>query len=316
MRALGLLFILVLLLGGCAKTVYLEQETPAGTVPMLQSLQAPTMEEGLQGAYQAEVMEVSAGVDNSLIEESFRRAYVGQKQPRIAIYLNRELSDNVREWTSGVRRVINEKVVAQGALKGTNDQSPSSTKLVSFIGDDINKSEDRVTLEGTLAIQKQQDISFETRVADKARRPLRETSEWQFEEGFSGVLLANGANLVDRTAILRLIAADDGKKGSSVKTMEIQALKGYADIFVEILVSERPDVSGDYLFKVSAKEVASGMLLANATVSESEMSAENQQSSRYVATENGFVAQGPDPADAGQILAYELMDSLSKTWSR
>ena len=316
MRELSLIFILALVLGGCAQTVYLEQETPAGAVPMLQSPQAPTMEQGLQGAYQAEVMEVASGADNFLIEESFRRAYGEQNQPRIAVYLNRELSDNVREWTSNVRRVVNEKIVAQGALKGTNDQAPSSTKFVGFVGDDSKKSDDQVALEGTVAIQKQLDVSLETRAADKVRRPLKEAAQWQFEEGFSGVLLTNGAKLVDRTTIVRLIAADDGKKASSAKTMEIQALKGYADIFVEILVSERPDLTGDYLFKVSAKEVASGMLLANATISESEMSAENQQSSRYVATENGFVAQGANPSDAGEVLAYELMDSLSRTWSR
>ena len=103
----------LVLLSGCVKTVYLEQETPAGAVPRARVEPPPSLEQGLQGAYAANTMvEEGAGVE--AVAERFRGAYLKAQQPRMAVYLNRALSDEVRECKS------EERIVVTGQLKSYN----------------------------------------------------------------------------------------------------------------------------------------------------------------------------------------------------
>jgi hypothetical protein len=304
--------LLLFILGGCVKTVYLEQETPAGAVPRARVMPSPGVEQGLQGAYQANA--AATGQEKAEnVAERFQKAYDKARQPRIALYLNRALSDEVREWKTNERIVVASQVKAQGALAGsTTGERPSGDLIV--IGANGEPQAETRTLEGKYAAAGEISASRQVHVEDAARSTGPETWSWAFEDGFSQPFLAAGSRLVDRATILRLTAAGQGSDSQpAVKQVEMAALKEYADLLVEILVANRYQTGGNYEFKVSVKDVQSGRIVANATTL---YPGNRMRSHQYVETSRGFESQGEDPYLTGRDLALDLMESLAVAWER
>jgi hypothetical protein len=301
---------LLALSAGCVNTVYLEQETPAGTVPQVASPPVQGMEQGLQDAYQAQAVSAFSD-DREAVIERFRNAYDLAGKPRLALYLNRALSDEVREWKANERIVVSGEVKAQAALSEETSNGWQKNGLMAI--DDSQKGERR-TAEGRVAAAEELSAARETYVEDQARSIGSETWEWAFEDGFFQPFFVAGANLVDRAIILRLAAASQGGvKQSAVKTLEIEALKDYADFLVEILVADQNQAGGDCEFKVSVKDVQSGQTVASTT---SLYPNDQLRKHNYAATGHGFELQAEDPSMVGQNLALGLMTSLSRGWDR
>jgi len=300
----GVLIVSVTILVGCA-TVYLETETPRGTVPpapapataqgqprptpRAPSATAPSLPldgPGLQRYAQPPPVPPLGGPNAGSIER-FKKAYKAKGSPRIAVLLNRALSDEVREWRTPARAVIT------GTRQKTVGQAGKETRRVD-------------EARGLAAYDQVHDESG-------ARPSPGEQWMWAFEDGFLQPFLSAGAGGT---------AAKSGKQGDphsllSVKQVEMDALAGGADIFVELLVSRAPSSPYGYEFKACAKEVKTGVILANVT-SLRWSRLPNYSEQEVVATSRGYEFRGPTvpPIDVtSSSLAIDLMSALTRAWS-
>jgi len=232
----------------------------------------------------------------------FKRAYAEKGKPRIAVFLNRALSDEVREWRSPSR------FVASGSLKEAKVTGPGG-EVETKGGPGFVHADEHVELEG---------------------RPLAaEDWMWQFEESFLGEFLRAKAIMVDRATIMRLIATQSGKQGDphdllSVKTVEMKSLRQKADVFMELLVRRNPASPVGYEFKATVKEVDTGRLLANLSSLQWEMGDLGDVTEvRWKATSRGYeretitIKEGTFPKldRLAAILAWDVMGSLTEMWA-
>lgn len=206
----------------------------------------------------------------------FRKAYQRAGQPRLAIYFNRELSDDVEEWKTPVR--IEQAVTNR---KGELMQAETAVHLrAATTGHRTDPAEDR---------------------------------RWAFEDGFHSTFLAERAKLVDRRLMLRLAAAkrpEDAKATVAIRHVEVDAFKGYADVLVEVLIQRNASAPSGYNFKAQATSVKNAQILALVNASDIEPA-----QGRYVAGPNGYErASSSDPEyikSVGQQLAQRLMAALA-----
>jgi hypothetical protein len=234
--------------------------------------------------------------------ERFAKAYAGKGSPRIALFFNRALSDDVREWQSDVRiaAAYEQRGVVQLREK-THDKETSATQS-------------NGTAASALAIEQPTD-------SGERRLPVTEAWVWAFEDGFLTPMLEAKAKTVDRATIVRLTAAGD-KSGAlqpvAPKQIEMDALKNHADILVEVLVSRSPSAIYRYEFKASAKEINTGIVLANVT--SARWNSRNRAGRVVVATSDGYkVGHGlalPGVQDVASDLAIDLMNALARNWSQ
>jgi hypothetical protein len=87
------------------RTVYIEEATPAGRVPPpSKSSVAPATQQAMTKAAQTPSQLAASAVEAAQgTIQRFSKAYADKGSPRIAIFLNRALSDDVREWQSDAR---------------------------------------------------------------------------------------------------------------------------------------------------------------------------------------------------------------------
>jgi len=216
----------------------------------------------------------------------FQKGYDASGKPRIAVFLNRVLSDEVRDWTMDEGWVFYAETTGKGGWRGEG-----------YYVDPVDES--------------------------GARPNPREYWMWAFEDGFIEPFTETGAKLIDRATILRLTAAQEqGKQGTlrplASKKIETDALVGYADVFIEVLISTDPSSSYGFQFKSTAKEVKTGRLLANVTSVSWERDAAQEE---YVGTRHGYkkaerTAKPPKLQETARTLALETMSALARTWGQ
>jgi hypothetical protein len=221
--------------------------------------------------------------------ERFKQAYARRGAPRIAVFWNRQLTDRLSQWVATDRVVAtgNLAVMGDGKSGGTNDKLAASGERV---------------------------VSAQKIERDPARTSPGEAWSWEFQNGFLDPLLRAGARVVDRAAIVRLTAAKRSGVGSAAapdeQTIEIQALQGFADVLVEILVSP----SGQDLHAL-VKEVNSGIVLASLDSRGLPGAAPTRE---YVATSRGFESRDrpPELSRVAASLSLGVMDGLVRAWAR
>jgi hypothetical protein len=225
------------------------------------------------------------------IAPEFGRLYRDKGLPRFAVYLNRELSDEVTAWVTDTRMVMNAQV-----RKQTESKAESSKET------DV-----------ALAVQRQR--------GDTARDMPDEGWSWEFEEGFTRPLLANGVRLTDRAVMLRLMGAKD-RRGSgdlhspNPKALETQGLSEYADVLVELLVRREPTSVCGYDFRATAKQIADGRILAMAS-SRSWDSKQLRQKKQVAVGADGYETcrDLPAPGDVARLLVVDLTEGLRGAWA-
>jgi hypothetical protein len=227
--------------------------------------------------------------------QRFANAYAGKGAPRIAVFLNRALSDDVREWRSSARlNVTRERTKFQ-------EEAGTETRRTSTVG-------------GTAAAIEQP--------ADSGGRPSpNEQWMWAFEDGFIRPLLDAKVKVIDRATIVRLAATKEGRRtdapSMAPKTIEMNALKDSTDLFVEILISRSPSSLYGYEFKASAKEVKTGQLVANVT--SLRWRPEDRRGRIVIAGPTDYqVIDGiriPPVDEIATDLAVDMMNALNRTWS-
>lgn len=292
---------------GC--TTYVEQPTPPGQVaaPIHARPVKPYRNPHVQEVTPNQVPQqeaapaptVSQPLMSDTIAEDFNLVYRKAGSPRLAVFLNRSLSDEVREWRTTHRAVISVK----GEMTWEDPE-----KSVPFKGP------------GGVAAYEQ------THMGESRRSSPEEGWMWRFEEGFLGPFLDVGAKVVDRATIMRLTAAASGRQGSAydpiaVKKIEMDSLTGKADLFLEVLIRRNPGTDLGYEFKASAKEVSTGIIRANVSTIGWNYGVEPTE--KVIATASGYrfiedkdSTQLPEASIVSRDLALALMRSLAQNWER
>lgn len=319
----------MILSAGC-KTVYLEKETPPGqvpplpassskseqsSVPVFSSVSTKTIESSNSNSSKESVQ--PADSSGSIINQ-FQNVYSAKKSPRIAIFLNRELSDEVQEWNTPSRLVVSGKM--KYSREGISGESGNLS-----IDNQGTQSGSRVE-GGKVKAEGESGAFYEQAHNDLEERGLPpENWIWQFEDSFLRKFLEAKAFIVDRATIMRLAAAKNSKQDDphnlvSVKNIEIDALKEKADIFMEVLVHKNPDSPVGYEFRVAVKEVSTGRLLANVSSLEwKQKELDKLFEKKFKATEHGYVKieEGgfPELDKVANLLALDVMKALTATWT-
>jgi len=296
---------------GCSQ--FVEQDTPPGQIaPPVQIKSAqpyrnPNTQPIAQTSGSSPPAEVASASSNGKVQplmsmsilSEFDNIYRKMGSPRLAIFLNRVLSDEVREWRTVHRGVVS----MQGEFSSQKGEASESFKGP-----------------GGVAAYGQ------THLSDRRRTSPEENWMWGFEEGFLGPFLEIGAKIVDRATIIRLTAADSGQQGSAynpiaVKKVEMDSLKGKADLFIEILIRRMPGSKLGYVFKASAKEVNTGIIRANVTTRGWKYSDDESTEEKVAATDTGYhFVEGeaeqkmPEVDIVAGDLSLALMRSLSNSW--
>jgi hypothetical protein len=156
---------------------------------------------------------------------------------------------------------------------------------------------------------------------DRQRSSPHEIWNWEFENGFLDPLFGAAVQIVDRATILRLTAAH--AKGTGVgavgkpdtPTLEVNALQGYADLLVEVLVSASPYGAQGYEMNVQVKNIKTGILMAHVN---SRNLPTPPPAGEYVATSRGFELKQrpPELRRVASDLALGVMDALANYWRR
>lgn len=311
---------LAVLAASCIKTVYLEQETPPGVVPPPAALPpaAPAPETtAARPTVPAAQAPSPAAVSQSTIKQ-FQAAYAAKSKPRIAVFMNRALSDEVRQWNTPSRLVVSGNLGKVEVERKRAAAAGVATPLGAAVAG--AKAGDKLKVEGGPGA-----VYTQTHVDPAQRQAPPEDWMWQFEESFLREFLAANAIVVDRATIMRLVAADSGKQGDphdllSVKTVEMKALQEKADMFMELLVRRNPAAPIGYEFRASAKEVATGRILAMVSSlrwKQSEL--DELVGKKYKATSSGYVEVAdrsfPKLDRAASLLALDMMSSLAALWA-
>lgn len=271
---------------GCTRV----QTTPAGRVEPASSSSPPTaatQQTDMGVVWQPPKQAMSAESLQQTVDE-FANAYARAGSPRIALFLNRSMSDPVPQWSSGPQLMI------------TGAESETET------GPDGDRKR-KLNYRGTLGV-----------VDSDANRPTPDEQwMWAFENGMLQPLLAANAKVVDRALIVGLAASDTAEESnSSLGRIEVQALKDHADILIESLVSRSPSSPCGYEFKLSAKDVATGQVIANVT--SLRWGPDYPVRRPIVATAEGYEVGNwvplPSVEDAAAILSADLMNALIQRW--
>lgn len=236
---------------------------------------------------------VAAAIDR------FQPLYVKRGSPKIAVYWNRQLTDRLGQWVADERLVVSTQA---GAM--VERQSPPGSTTTWRAGG----SSEHITERQRLA-------------RDPQRSSPHEIWNWEFENGFLEPLFGAAVQIVDRATILRLTAAQ--AKGTGVgsvgmpdaQTLEVNALQGYADLLIEVLVSASPYGTHGYEMNVVAKNVKTGVLMAHVN---SRSLPTPPPAGEYVATPRGFELKQrpPELRRVASDLALGVMDALANYWRR
>lgn len=215
--------------------------------------------------------------------EDLRKALARAKNPRIALFWNRALSDRVAtEYDS----------ITAGRAAAQVTSAPGVANL------DVAAAR----VEATRA----------NRDADRAA--LTESEEFRLEGAFKEALLKSGMTLVDRNMVLREAGLDAGDDKPNVQKLEMQALRKRADYLLEVLTSVDASHTDVTQFRVSLKDLRTGTSVIEFATEARLPEAE----AKWVGTNRGFVKQSsaePQKAeDRGRQLGRELADRIARTW--
>lgn len=256
----------------------------AAVVPWLVSAQpSPQYRTGLP-----DVLAPPAAPPKRAVQEQFRDTYARAGRPRIVIYWNRELDDELTD-----RKTQHVDIRAAGIEAG-----PVSA--------------------GAVRIDSAESISNRAAGGSVPRRLAA------VETAFVQTMAQHGVRLADRAAILRIEHARSRKtKGGTqlasadTRANEIDALAAHADLLLEIGVLESGNGPDEVEFKVIAKNTQSGAIPFSLTTRAHGQV--NPAETGFVAGESGFVRRASPPRsmhDVGRQLAIDTMAAWNVAQAR
>jgi hypothetical protein len=229
----------------------------------------------------------------------FRPRYTAAGEPRIMLFWNVELSDRTRSDV-----VLNDHASVSGS-KTINAQRQTSR------GWDGSSS----TLQGNAQVQAQgqREISVGER-QDARRADLAARDAARLQRAFEGQMRAGGTQLIDRALATRTAAVQKGAPADGQKQAEAEALRGKADLLLQVLLVPDTNTPLGYGFDVVVRRVDTGAVLTGLYTLALPLAPQPQ--SQYAATDRGFVPRTPPPPSLeaiGAQLAGEVMNELGPT---
>lgn len=214
-----------------------------------------------------------AGADNAV--GALRVAYAARGQPRVMLFWNRILTDQV----TGVRKVRKVRSLRPGG--------PPAVECTDETGGD-DTANAPVTPSGAV------ECTEETVVDQGRRRDLHETLAWTMEDAVVGALTDAGVRLVDRNAAIRFTAAD-GTSRDPVR-VETAGLAERSDLLMELLMTPDARAPGGVRYRVLVKENGTGRLLASGVTGI--RTHPEKPATRLKVGRNGFEREPVDADDA------------------
>lgn len=178
---------------------------------------------------------------------AFQSAYRAAGAPRIALFWNVVLTDQVAEGTVSSSRIRGDKTATVSRLEQSTAGEAGTSRLVD--------GDDRRTMDVT--------VNRTSRTTDSSKRgmPFAERDGWLLETAFTRSLIEGGAELIDRNLMLRITAAAlESEKDRDVRTIESKALVGKADVLLEVLMTRDTDSPLGWGFRCTLREISSGRL--------------------------------------------------------
>jgi hypothetical protein len=239
------------------------------------------------------------------IVDEFQAAYRAAGAPRIALFWNVVLSDQVAEGTTSSSRVRGETTQTVSRLEQETAGEAGSSRLVD--GD----SRRNVDL----------TVNRTSRTTDSAKRgtPFAERDVWLLEGAFTKALMEGGAELIDRNLMMRITAGQlEAGKDRDQRTVEAKALMGKADVLLEVLLTRDVDSPLGWGFRCTLREISTGRLKGSFyTKAIPEMP---KPPAQYQATNKGFERVEMRPVvtvdHVGKRLALDAMGELPAMLSR
>ncbi len=215
------------------------------------------------------------------MDGGFASAYQRAGRPRVVVFWNRELSEEVgTSYTDVMRGHVEERAgIDRGEAYRTSDV----------------------------------EVTAGTERNDVQRRSseFTERTDWKFEATFVSGLAQAGVNMVDRAMIVRRSGRGVQTNTPNHQAIEMDALQGYADILVEVLQTPDADAPSGTSFRVTAKRISNGRILAQfVTAGQPPVNTAR----RWVAGPTGYQRAQPEPPSMGQVahqLVNETLDALA-----
>lgn len=229
--------------------------------------------------------------------DRFRSAYARARSPRIIIFWNRALEDEVASDYENYER---ERSVRSNDYHGLKEETSGPT------GQSTRE-------EGGSVEESSRETTSGTRRLKPVRRGVisSEAVDWRIQQGFKVMLGRGGAQLVDRTMVMRLAGvAAKADAASNIQELEMVGINRYADILLEILATPDSSSPNGLTFRVTARDLKTTRPLID-VVSNGIAPAQRMP---YVAGAGGFVraATPPSgPSDIGRQLGLDVLSALA-----
>ncbi len=272
----------------------------AGTAPALAQEYRTNLPAVLDGGARDGQSEEDDGPGAAAIRADFARAYANAGSPRLAIYWNRPFSDRLSQWVALGRLRIEQRATGAGTFQGSDGR------------------QGRMRMESTDSGA----IVLEGNAGQDDREPrLDPLAAAEFEAGFSRPMLASGAELVDRAAIMRITDSNIGRGAGQerlddAQLVETEALKSFVDLLVQITMLDDADAPLDTAFRVQVTRMTDGVIVAD-MVTRGRKELESQQRA-WKATAGGYVedkgTKSVRVAALGRFVALETMQALAERW--
>ena len=223
----------------------------------------------------------------------FRASYAKHGSPRIILFWNRVLSDEVQsQYADRVSAVSTSRAGAVEGPVGYAAYGAAAGRVATFDA-----------------------AATKERIREGQRDSMAESADWKVENAFNRAFIDNGARFVDRSVAMR-VTAHGRKLGATpnVQDIETGALVGKADLMMEVLQTPDPHSPVGYSFRAQVKDVRSGRILASAVSNGGDIA---HGPGPMVATSHGFERAAPADVtleDVGEALAADVMDALSARW--
>lgn len=234
------------------------------------------------------------------VKTAFKGQYARAGRPRIALFWNRKLDDQLSQWYTSARNI---------------DTHESAWQSRGFTA-----AQQRENVEGRFAYRDQPS----------------ELAGFEFGAGLTRTLINAGTQIIDRDAIMRLEHGKaselaDGVVLTDYQEIEMDALLDYADLYAELMYAERSAAGDSFTVMVSIKNVRTGQTIAMfrsrpnalpAPATRTQWVPGAQGYERFeVPTEDAAVpalADGIEPGTPeylGWMVALQTMEALSAFWS-
>jgi hypothetical protein len=228
--------------------------------------------------------------DGESVIKAFRARYKQAREPKLALFWNRELTDNI----------------AQRTAQRSNSHSSRSESVASASGLAEARSE-------KLEQASVSTVNVVENIDDNSHPTLDSRSDALLRTAFVSVLQRGGAHLVDRALMVRT-ESSSAAAGIDAQTNEMRGLKGRAGWLLEVVLIADARAPLGHAFKVSVKDIEHGTLI---TEIYTQAMPPVRDAGRMMAVNGVGFMRAPPPApsvaDVGHTLGVELLARLSQT---